>query len=220
MPSNEVLFDGEDLSFGSGLYVDLVPRGSWGQNLRAVMEKSEWRRLSSDVARRCGNRCEGCGRVKKRIECHERWSYDHAEGIQALRRLVGLCASCHRATHFGFAQSIGRGAQAFSHLQKANGWAPKVALDHIQEAFETWGIRSKMSWIVDFPLSLCPKLQEKVLSLPDPRSPCVRLCRLEEGFCVGCRRSPEEISKWGALSEPQQRSLTLHLLAGRGYNQS
>lgn len=220
MQLNEPLFFEEDLDFGSGLYVDLVPRSSWGQNLRAVMGKDEWRQLSSAVALRCNKRCQACGVEKARIECHERWDYDLVSGIQSLRRLVGLCSSCHRATHFGFAQSIGRGGQALAQLQKINQWRIEEAVNHVRKAFETWEDRSRVSWIVDFPLTLCPKLQKRVLDLPDPRSPCIRVCRLVNDVCVGCQRSSGEISAWGKMTEDQQKSLTLRILAQRPYNEA
>ena len=212
--SDELMFEGEDLAYGSGLYVDLVPRGSWGQNLRAVMTKSEWAEVSAKVSARCGGVCEACGHAKPRIECHERWSCDPGTQVQTLRRLVGLCASCHRATHFGFAQAMGRGAQALAQLQKTNRWTKQQALSHVADAFREWEVRSRIAWIVDFPLSLCPKLRKKVEALPDPRSPCVRVCRLEDGLCAGCGRTPEEISSWSTLPERAQKYLTLRILAG------
>ena len=38
-----------------------------------------------------------------------------------------------------------------------------------------------------------------------PRSPCVSICALDEqGFCIGCLRSSEEIAAWPELSRQQK----------------
>jgi predicted Fe-S protein YdhL (DUF1289 family) len=41
---------------------------------------------------------------------------------------------------------------------------------------------------------------------PGPLSPCTRLCTLDrEGFCIGCRRSIDEISRWSSMSAAQRQ---------------
>jgi predicted Fe-S protein YdhL (DUF1289 family) len=38
-----------------------------------------------------------------------------------------------------------------------------------------------------------------------PASPCVNVCVLDEsGTCVGCRRSLDEIARWGRMSAAEQ----------------
>lgn len=38
-----------------------------------------------------------------------------------------------------------------------------------------------------------------------PLTPCVGICRLDEkGYCVGCRRSLDEIARWGTLSDAER----------------
>jgi predicted Fe-S protein YdhL (DUF1289 family) len=38
-----------------------------------------------------------------------------------------------------------------------------------------------------------------------PRSPCVKLCSLDEqGYCVGCLRTGDEIGRWTSMSAAEQ----------------
>ena len=46
-------------------------------------------------------------------------------------------------------------------------------------------------------------------------SPCVGICSLgDDDLCIGCQRSGEEISNWGALSD-EERKAVLQLVAER-----
>ena len=41
-------------------------------------------------------------------------------------------------------------------------------------------------------------------------SPCVGICALDaEDLCMGCYRTGEEISKWGAYSDAEKRTVLL-----------
>jgi len=44
---------------------------------------------------------------------------------------------------------------------------------------------------------------------PEPASPCVDVCVLDEGaeFCLGCRRSLEEITAWPTLTADEKRAV-------------
>lgn len=35
-------------------------------------------------------------------------------------------------------------------------------------------------------------------------SPCVKLCKIEDGVCVGCKRTPAELTDWYKLSDEQK----------------
>jgi uncharacterized protein len=45
-------------------------------------------------------------------------------------------------------------------------------------------------------------------------SPCVLICRIEDGECVGCKRTIDEIRDWIIMSEYEQKKL-LHELKWR-----
>ena len=47
-------------------------------------------------------------------------------------------------------------------------------------------------------------------------SPCVKICVIDDarGVCVGCRRTLDEIARWGSMSEDERRRVVA-LLASR-----
>lgn len=207
------LFPSEDTGFGgSTLFVDLVPSSSWGENLRSLMTASKWKSLAKLAIDRAGGRCEIChcapsSKPKNHIECHERWAFDPAHGTQTLIRLVALCSRCHRATHFGFAQAIGRGAAALAHLKKVNSWSDIEAKIHVNQAFAMWEIRSQMPWALVVDNELVSAYFKQPLP-PNPYSPCVNVCKMADGLCRGCGRSLEQISAWSSMSLHERRATT------------
>ena len=48
-------------------------------------------------------------------------------------------------------------------------------------------------------------------------SPCIKVCRIEDGLCVGCKRTLDEIRDWMILSDYEQNKL-LHELMWRKEN--
>lgn len=42
-------------------------------------------------------------------------------------------------------------------------------------------------------------------------SPCVLICRIEDGECVGCKRTTDEIRDWIIMSEYEQEKLLREL---------
>jgi|DEB0MinimDraft_6_1074348.scaffolds.fasta_scaffold02235_6 predicted Fe-S protein YdhL (DUF1289 family) len=43
-------------------------------------------------------------------------------------------------------------------------------------------------------------------------SPCVKVCRIDnDGFCVGCKRTLDEIREWCIMSEYEQQKLLFEL---------
>ncbi|WP_067817574.1 DUF5710 domain-containing protein [Actinomadura kijaniata] len=154
LPEVPELLPGEDRSFGSGLFVDLVPASCWFTNVRSCVDERDWERLRRMITGRAGRRCEICGRGEDRatrrwLEAHERWAYDPAARVQALRRLVCVCSDCHLATHMGFAEVSGRGGEAFAHLCEVTGLSEADARLHVEAAFELWSQRSAVVWELD-----------------------------------------------------------------------
>jgi predicted Fe-S protein YdhL (DUF1289 family) len=35
-------------------------------------------------------------------------------------------------------------------------------------------------------------------------TPCVKICRLQNGYCIGCKRSEEELSNWFWYTEEKR----------------
>ena len=152
------LLPGEDRAFGSGLFCDLVPSSCWFSNLRTAISPRDWDRVRRMIYRRAGYRCEACGAgrdpdARRWLEAHERWTYlrlqPGARLVQRLVRLVCLCTSCHRATHFGHAQVTGQEHEALAHLCHVNGWTERQAWEHVDAAAAKWRARSAHVWELD-----------------------------------------------------------------------
>jgi len=60
------------------------------------------------------------------------------------------------------------------------------------------------------------RIPEGNMSVKRLDSPCIDICQLDPvtGFCIGCRRTIDEIARWGQLS-PEQRRLVLADLPSR-----
>ena len=52
----------------------------------------------------------------------------------------------------------------------------------------------------------------------DIKSPCVKICKLENGICVGCGRTQDEIREWAIMTEIQ-REETMERLKTNSDNQ-
>lgn len=154
LPEVPDLLPGEDRSFGTGLFVDLVPSSCWFTNVRTCVSPQDWERLRRMITRRAGQACEVCGArkdpaVSRWLEAHERWAYDEHTSTQTLRRLICLCSDCHLSTHLGFANVTGRTAQALAHLRKVTGMTEAQLSRHVHHAETAWTNRSRRTWTLD-----------------------------------------------------------------------
>ena len=134
---------------GVRLTVELVPKTSWGRNLRSVLPLQDWDRLRFRTYRRAGFRCEVCGREGCGMHSHEMWSYDDAARVQRLTGLLALCSACHKVKHLGHAQLVGRGPEALEHLAAINGWDADTVARYVAAAFRVWRARSQGPWRLD-----------------------------------------------------------------------
>jgi len=49
-----------------------------------------------------------------------------------------------------------------------------------------------------------------------PLTPCIGTCRLDEcGYCIGCRRTGEEIGRWRTMSDAERLHVMQVLLPER-----
>ena len=138
------------------LDVELVPKTSWGANLRRLLKPKDWDfirkrqyKLANGVCEICGGRGKNQGRNHD-LECHEQWHYDDETYIQTLIGVIALCPFCHEVLHFGLTELRGRGPQALQHLIKVNEYNSLTeALVLIKVAQEKWVERSTHLWEVD-----------------------------------------------------------------------
>jgi hypothetical protein len=133
------------------LTVELVPKTSWYNNVRALVDGPTWGRIRRQVWRQANYRCEICGErgPEHPVECHEVWRYDDRTGVQTLVRMIALCPDCHQVKHFGLAEVKGEGARARAHLARVNGWTLEQADAYLAEAFRVWAQRGQASWTLD-----------------------------------------------------------------------
>lgn len=160
---------------------DPVARGGpqrWVRAFRGPDPASCWFtnvRVKILVVGRAGHRYEVCGAAAEPsrglwLEAHERWAYDDATRVQALRRLVCLCTRCHRTTHFGYAEITGQAVQAHAHLRTVNRWNVITADDQFAAAVRTWQHRSAVDWSLDLSLPTAAG----VVPSPAPTAPTRR----------------------------------------------
>lgn len=133
------------------LYIDMIPKTSWYNNLRSLLTEKEWNIVKTDVYKKSKFKCSICSEkgVKHPVEAHERWEYNVETGIQKLVDIVSLCPNCHLTTHFGFAQTIGKGNFCKKHLCLINKYSEKDAEKDINLAFEKWNYLNTVQWRVD-----------------------------------------------------------------------
>lgn len=153
-PAVPDLLPGEDREFGSGLFVDMIPKSCWFTNVRTCVSPQDWERLARMIYRRAGHRCEACDApldrtAGRRLEAHERWAYDGATNMQTLRRLICLCNDCHLSTHLGYANVTGRADQALAHLRAVTGMTQDEVSRHVRAANDLWTRRSARVWALD-----------------------------------------------------------------------
>ena len=46
-----------------------------------------------------------------------------------------------------------------------------------------------------------------VKSISKVVSPCIKICTLQDNFCIGCGRSTQEIAEWTKASDKRKRDI-------------
>lgn len=133
------------------LFVDMIPQSAWFSNLRSEITPDEWQRVKAKTFKAALHRCEVCLGIGQQwpVECHERFNYDDATGIQTLLGTIALCPACHEVTHFGLARIKNRDGIATEHMMKITSCSAQDVANHVNAAMQTWKRRSKLQWILD-----------------------------------------------------------------------
>jgi predicted Fe-S protein YdhL (DUF1289 family) len=50
-------------------------------------------------------------------------------------------------------------------------------------------------------------MRRKNKEKPKLITPCIRVCRLHDGSCIGCKRTEEEISNWFWYTDDQKKTV-------------
>lgn len=132
------------------LTVELVPRTSWGKNVRKIVSQDTWKALRISKLRESRS-CAICAseRFEDELHLHEVWDYDDSTKTQTLTSLILLCRFCHDAKHLGRAIKVGDGEEAMAHFCQVNGWPSDKAKSYFLSQLNTWRERSEHEWELD-----------------------------------------------------------------------
>lgn len=103
------------------LNFELVPDSCWYSNLRSILKPKMWDIIRRDAYKRADGKCMICGRPAKRLEAHEKWSYNEEKAVQKLEDVIAVCHNCHSVIHIGRTQLVGDSDMAMKHFCKVNG---------------------------------------------------------------------------------------------------
>jgi hypothetical protein len=154
--------------FQPRLSVELVPQTCWLSNVRSLMKRYEWQKLSQMAAEDAGHRCQVCdGRGRQHaVECHEMWLYDDQRKAQRLMKLTALCPMCHHVKHFGRSMNTGYGEQALAWLCRVNGWSHEHGEKYVAAVFTEFHERSRHQWLLDLNSLVGYDVTPEMLGLP------------------------------------------------------
>ena len=54
---------------------------------------------------------------------------------------------------------------------------------------------------------LLPVRVERVKSISKVVSPCIKICTMQNDFCIGCGRTTQEIAEWSKASDKKKRDI-------------
>ena len=148
---------GPDAPDGVRIRSNLLPPGTHGSNIRAIVDKQTWDRLRIPVAETAQMACEICGSPSTRNgrtlrpDCHEKWVFEFRAGtpVQRLERLIALCPACHQVQHSGLARIQGLEGEVIAHLQRVNGWSRQSAVQDLIRASERCRALDRYEWDLD-----------------------------------------------------------------------
>lgn len=130
---------------------ELVPDACWYSNLRSILSKKQWDFLRKDAYERADGKCMICGRKSKRLEAHEKWSYDIDNGVQKLEDIVAICHDCHSVIHIGRTSLVGNIVRAQNHYMKVNCC---TYADYIQNLSKANQLHLERNKVVEWKLDL------------------------------------------------------------------
>lgn len=132
------------------LNFELVPEECWYSNLRSVLSPAQWDIVRKDAYQRANGKCMICGRYARRLEAHEKWSYDEEKALQKLETVVALCHRCHEVKHISRTQLMGRGGEAMEWFMKVNGCSQMEFHEALGKANEEYVRRNRIEgWAMD-----------------------------------------------------------------------
>ena len=156
------------------LEIELVPEKSWGKSLARLLPKKDLDILRKKTYRRYNWTCQICGSYGVRVNCHEKWEYDHKLKRQILVGLVCLCDDCHNIKHWGRTIQLYHEGKLTSgdidhlreHFCRVNKCTEEDMIEHIVEAGDKNMKRGHSRYKIDF---------SKLKSIMEETSKCLKL---------------------------------------------
>ena len=53
--------------------------------------------------------------------------------------------------------------------------------------------------------------------MPSVDSPCIKVCRLADGVCVGCGRTLDEITRWSRMTDDERAAVVARIEREKGH---
>ena len=132
------------------LTFEMVPEECWYSNLRSILKPKDWDIVRRDAYARAKGRCMICGRYTKRLEAHEKWSYDDKLALQKLEDVLALCKNCHEVKHISRTQLMGRGGEAMEWFMQVNECSQMEFHEALGQANAEYKERNKVEgWVTD-----------------------------------------------------------------------
>jgi hypothetical protein len=136
------------------LTMEIVPRSSWGDNVRSHVSTKTWDKLRTAAYAAYEHKCGVCGKGHKKLEAHEIWDYNDETGVQKLVGMIALCSMCHRCKHIGLTELLASKGKikivaVMAHYCRVNKCDNAQFMRDRNAAFELWAQRSQRSWTVD-----------------------------------------------------------------------
>ena len=102
------------------LAIELLPRGSWKNDLSIILPKKDWNILREFALKRANGKCEICGLETSDLDVHEDWEFDIKNKTQTLKNIIAICSRCHGVKHFRNSKRLGFEEDAKKHFMKVN----------------------------------------------------------------------------------------------------
>ena len=132
------------------LNFEIVPTGAWNNNLRTVLSRKAWDFVRKDAYERASGKCAICGKAVKRLEAHEKWSYDKEKRLQKLEDVLGICHACHSVIHISRTQLLGFEDDAIKHFKKVNNCDYQGYINALSDATkQSVDLSTVDSWALD-----------------------------------------------------------------------
>ncbi len=126
------------------LEMELVPDSCWYSNLRSILKPKMWDVVRKTAYAEANGKCMICGRKVKRLEAHEKWSYDEENKVQKLEEVIAVCHLCHSVIHIGRTQLLGDEELAINHFLRVNKCTYPDYIKALKKANEDHARRNKI----------------------------------------------------------------------------